>query len=354
MGYTIRPGKNNEVWGELLMSYEIIQDLTTINKGKKGTNKPEWIIFHFVGADGQALANAKYFKSVNRNASAHYFIDPNTIVQVVEDDTPAWHIGDGAKTKKGDHNGYVKTGGATNNNSIGIEHCQDVTTGKDVWNWDFHVETLNRSEWLIKKLQKKYNIDDDHVIRHYDASGKICPGNWQHDNWKKWWAFKERLHVGKVDIPKPATKPKEPTPGNKGIDTLAREVIAGKWGTGAERRRRLGDRYTEVQKRVNEILLGSTTQPKPTKGIETLAREVIAGKHGNGEARKKSLGNQYSAVQKRVNELTGSKPKPKGKSLATLVDEVNRGLHGDGEARKKSLGADYARVQGELNRIYSK
>lgn len=335
------------------MGYDIVQDLTNVNKGKKGANKPEWIIFHFVGATGQAKANANYFRDVYREASAHYFIDADHIIQVVEDDTPAWHIGDGKKTKVGRCNGYVMGGGATNDNSIGIEHCQDVSTGKDVWNWDFHEETLKRSEWLIKRLQEKYSIPDDRVIRHFDASGKICPGNWSHNDWKDWWTFKERLHGGKVDIPKPPVKPKEPTPGNKGVDTLAREVIAGKWGSGAERKRLLGDRYTEVQKRVNDILLAGPSK-KPVKGIETLAREVIAGKHGNGEERKKSLGDQYTEVQKRVNELTGGKPKPKGKSLATLVDEVNRGLHGNGEARKKSLGADYARVQKELNRIYSK
>lgn len=43
------------------------------------------------------------------------------------------------------------------------------------------------------------------------------------------------------------------------IDVIAREVIEGRWGVGAERRRRLteaGYDYEEVQKRVNEILKG--------------------------------------------------------------------------------------------------
>lgn len=75
------------------MSYTIQKDLTLINKGDKGLNKPQWIVEHFVGAAGQAWGNANYFKSVYRGASAHYFVDPNNIVQVVEDDTPAWHVG---------------------------------------------------------------------------------------------------------------------------------------------------------------------------------------------------------------------------------------------------------------------
>lgn len=40
-----------------------------------------------------------------------------------------------------------------------------------------------------------------------------------------------------------------------------------------------------------------------SKNIEELAREVIAGKYGNGEERKQKLGNLYNEVQKRVNEM---------------------------------------------------
>ena len=40
-----------------------------------------------------------------------------------------------------------------------------------------------------------------------------------------------------------------------------------------------------------------------SKNIEELAKEVIAGKYGNGEERKQKLGNLYSEVQKRVNEI---------------------------------------------------
>lgn len=40
-----------------------------------------------------------------------------------------------------------------------------------------------------------------------------------------------------------------------------------------------------------------------SKNIEELAKEVIAGKYGNGEERKQKLGNLYSKVQKRVNEI---------------------------------------------------
>ncbi len=46
-------------------------------------------------------------------------------------------------------------------------------------------------------------------------------------------------------------------PSKKSVTDIAREVIAGKWGNGSERKRRLtsaGYNYSEVQKKVNEIL----------------------------------------------------------------------------------------------------
>lgn len=43
----------------------------------------------------------------------------------------------------------------------------------------------------------------------------------------------------------------------KSVDAIAREVIQGKWGNGAERKQKLtaaGYDYSAVQKRVNELL----------------------------------------------------------------------------------------------------
>ena len=93
----------------------------------------------------------------------------------------------------------------------------------------------------------------------------------------------------------------------KSVDEIAREVIAGKWGNGQDRKNRLtkaGYEYNTVQKRVNEML-GKLPQPSK-KSIDEIAREVILGKWGNGADRKNRLikaGYDYDAVQNRVNEL---------------------------------------------------
>lgn len=89
-------------------------------------------------------------------------------------------------------------------------------------------------------------------------------------------------------------------------------------------------------------------QPKPVeKTTDQLAQEVIDGKHGSGEERKKSLGSRYNEVQKRVNEILNGKT---SKSISELADEVMRGQHGSGRERMISLGSNYTAVQQEVNR----
>lgn len=61
------------------------------------------------------------------------------------------------------------------------------------------------------------------------------------------------------------------------IDELARAVIAGRYGTGSERKAALGNKYEAVQKRVNELLGGSSSVTTPTSGIVPGTYKVICG-----------------------------------------------------------------------------
>ena len=121
--------------------------------------------------------------------------------------------------------------------------------------------------------------------------------------------------LGRKETPKPAPTPApspKPTPSPKKSNTeIAKEVIQGKWGNGAERKKRLenaGYDYAAVQKEVERLLAG---QKKPAKkSVDEVAREVIAGKWGNGAKRVYNLtkaGYNYVAVQKRVNEILKGK-----------------------------------------------
>ena len=121
--------------------------------------------------------------------------------------------------------------------------------------------------------------------------------------------------LGRKETPKPAPTPTpspKPTPSSKKSNTeIAKEVIQGKWGNGAERKKRLEDAgydYAAVQKEVERLL---AKQKKPAKkSVDEVAREVIAGKWGNGAKRVYNLtkaGYNYVAVQKRVNEILKGK-----------------------------------------------
>lgn len=87
-------------------------------------------------------------------------------------------------------------------------------------------------------------------------------------------------------------------------ETIAREVIAGRWGNGSSRTKKLteaGYNAKEVQLMVNKILMGTKN-----KTYEEVAREVINGKWGNGKNRKlrlESAGFNYATVQRLVNAI---------------------------------------------------
>lgn len=97
--------------------------------------------------------------------------------------------------------------------------------------------------------------------------------------------------------------------GNKSVNELAQEVLQGKWGNGADRKSRLesaGYNYSAVQAKVNELVNGTASKPTPQKSVDEIAKEVIQGKWGNGADRKNRLtaaGYNYSAVQAKVNKL---------------------------------------------------
>lgn len=59
------------------------------------------------------------------------------------------------------------------------------------------------------------------------------------------------------------------------VDELARAVIAGRYGNGDARRAALGDRYDAVQKRVNELLNGTSN----AAGTSTGVARIIAGEY---------------------------------------------------------------------------
>ena len=157
-------------------------------------NKILYLVIHDVGTKSSAKNNVDYFAGGDRGASAHYFVDDTSIWQSVEDNHGAWHCGDG--------NGVY---GIHNQNSVSIEMC--LPSG------DVTAKTEANTIDLAKYLMKKYNIPITKVVRHYDASRKNCPGQFNLDHkWSRWFKFKDVLNGTKPSTPvtpKPSTtKPK--------------------------------------------------------------------------------------------------------------------------------------------------
>lgn len=259
----------------------VINKLLTKANFKKGNNrKIKYIVIHYVGAEGGAEANCKYFERFYRGASAHYFIGHNGEVwQCVEDSNIAWHCG-AVKYKHKE---------CRNDNSIGIEMC--CRKGS---NWYFEQATITSTIGLVKELMAKHNIPIENVIRHFDVTGKKCPEPYVRNN-EDWEKFKAQLTT---------VKPEH----KKTNEAIAKEVVNGLWGNGTERQNRLaaaGYDYKVIQALVNKLINDKgTTANKKTN--EEIAKEVIAGKWGNGKKRKQSLtaaGYDYAAIQKLVNKL---------------------------------------------------
>lgn len=137
----------------------------------------KYIILHYVGAVSTAKNNADYFYSTFRGASAHYFVDEKEIWQVVENNDSSWAIG---------ADKYYTD--ARNTNSISIEMCCYKKDGK----LDIKEAVVNKAIELTKYLMEKYDIDVDHVIRHYDATRKNCPAPFVSDE-SRWNEFKKAL-----------------------------------------------------------------------------------------------------------------------------------------------------------------
>ena len=140
---------------------KIQRKITRVNYTPLANKRNMWLVIHYVGAVSTARANAQYFYSVKRGASANYFVDEIETWQVVEDKDGAWHVG-GA---------YKYYNSCRNNNSIGIEMCCKRAGTK----WNFEQQTIENTLELACYLMKKYNIPIQRVARHFDCTRENLP-----------------------------------------------------------------------------------------------------------------------------------------------------------------------------------
>lgn len=181
----------------------------------KGRQTPQYLAIHYTAGASSAAgkAQATYNTFVSRNASADFAVDDWEMVQFNPDidNYYCWAVGD---PKSPYSSGGSLNGKATNKNTISIEMCSTRKSGStheaaNHEGWTFTEATLNNAAKLAKMIMKKYNIPIDRVVRHYDITGKMCPGviGWnnetiydtkgnktaQKSSSDKWLEFKNRL-----------------------------------------------------------------------------------------------------------------------------------------------------------------
>lgn len=195
--------------------------------GKKFKANPQWIVVHYTACiNTSAKTMCKAMKN-NTSASSHFYIDENDICSAVPEEYIAWHVGNGeckrpeaykktsldelANYKASDwrydlaaknHLKWQARGNdfSGNNCSIGVDLCvrkksstSKKATDKD---WYFTECAIDNTAKTVAYLATKYNISIDHVIRHADATGKLCPQPfaWPPDAGDNQWAeFKSKV-----------------------------------------------------------------------------------------------------------------------------------------------------------------
>lgn len=150
----------------------------------RSLNSIKYIVIHFTANNGDtARNNGEYFARESTGASANYFVDPNEVICSVKDEYAAWHCGGSIESSHHPLRGICK-----NTNSIGVELCSIIQNGK----YTFKPETIKLAAKFVKELMAKYHIDIDHVVRHYDVTGKNCPAPFVEDE-SQWKKFKQML-----------------------------------------------------------------------------------------------------------------------------------------------------------------
>ena len=313
------------------------------------------------------------FKSTSRQASCNYGIGTaGDIVLIVEEKNRSW----------------CSSSAANDNRAVTIE-CASNTTHPYAMNSAVYNSLVklcvdicrrngkNKLLWISNKTTSlNYAPKSNEMVLtvHRWFANKACPGQWLVDRLGSLATEVTKQLGGGGSTPAPAPAP-APTP-KKSNDTIAAEVIAGKWGNNPQRAQKLraaGYDPNTIQALVNQKLSGkSSSKPAPApapakKSNETIAQEVLAGKWGNNPQRAQKLkaaGYDPNTIQALVNQKLGAKSSskpasstPAKKSIDTIASEVIAGKWGNGATRKKKLtaaGYNYSQVQAAVNRKLAK
>lgn len=116
----------------------------------------------------------------------------------------------------------------------------------------------NKSEEKKTENDKSKESQIDEVKKHFDQYLAKRGIDWRT-------LPKDEIDQMQRDIVKQLESGKDTGTSEKSTEELAKDVKAGKLGDGEDRKALLGDRYEEVQKKLSELLNGSTGDKKVTE-----------------------------------------------------------------------------------------
>lgn len=312
---------------------------------------PEVIVAHETenydtGANAEMHNKYLHNGAGGRGASWHFTVDDKCIWWHIPLDRNGWHAGDGAN-------------GKGNRKGIGIEHCEnsDGDFKKTVQNG------LALIRWIRKETKKNLPVEPH---KKFSSWSKNCPGNilpyW--DQYIK--AVNKVEEAPKLPAPK-NPKPHEPKlgevyHGNSLVDYLNWTKEDSSFSNRKNLARQYGIKdYTGTAAQNMELLglmrkgLPSRVDDKAKLSMDQIVSEVLAGKWGNGSDRVRRLteaGYDPAMVQKHVNSSASPSPKITVKSIDQLVKEVNEGKWGNNPKRRENLiaaGYDADEIQRRIN-----
>lgn len=147
------------------------------------------IILHWTGVPGQSAKIARdFFESLKHGkndyyASAHYVVDEEGPILCVPEDEIAYHSGAPSYREDAEIVGIPPWKYA-----IGVEMCFRRKDGKP------EDATIGHTVQLVKDICQRHDMMPfEHVYRHYDMTGKICPKYYVR-NEIEWIGFKQRIY----------------------------------------------------------------------------------------------------------------------------------------------------------------
>lgn len=182
----------------VIMSCLVVKRINQNSEAKKVKNLaeikiPGWIDSQIIDVDG-ASRNGYKLKGV-KDIVVHYVGNPGTTAQQNHDfyagnqSNVSSHfvVGlDGEIIQCIPINEWSAASNWRNNDTISIEVCHPDETGK------FKKKTYSSLVKLVAWLENVCDIDESHVIRHYDITKKECPRYFvQHED--KWKTFKKNV-----------------------------------------------------------------------------------------------------------------------------------------------------------------